>query len=377
MTESSIPIQNNSKPTRKKNKSSVDHLHFGLIQQQLIMITEEIRKQHQLSVMHRLKDLIFQEEEEDPQFQDQVDGSVLSKKLGTRDASQISSDLKSNPASLPKRVQLVRMVLNSKAALNMKDYRNLLLQACLPIYIGHITPLHLQLCGQVYRLYLKKVVQFSKKKMLTVRSKQLGGLNVNRISMQDLLKSVQDGEESEDSQLISEIKYAHYLLDHSKDLIKLMRSRITIPVDLSELNEHVVVKLPCTPDGIHACRVLTQFMDIKVNMTLCFSVAQAVLASNAGAEYISPFVGRMDDYSAGSGVKLVKDIQNAYLNDLSGSRAPKILAASIRNVEHFNQVAEYADVATCPPKVIWDIFNHKLTLSGLEQFNNDWKKTNE
>ncbi len=74
--------------------------------------------------------------------------------------------------------------------------------------------------------------------MLTVRSKQLGGLNVNRISMQDLLKSVQDGEESEDSQLISEIKYAHYLLDHSKDLIKLMRSRITIPVDLSELNEY-------------------------------------------------------------------------------------------------------------------------------------------
>ena len=202
------------------------------------MITEEIRKQHQLSVMDRLKDFIFQEEEEDPQFQDQVDGSVLSKKLGTRDASQISSDLKSNPASLPKRVQLVRMVLNSKAALNMKDYRNLLLQACLPIYIGHITPLHLQLCGQVYRLYLKKVVQFSKKKMLTVRSKQLGGLNVNRISMQDLLKSVQDGEESEDSQLISEIKYAHYLLDHSKDLIKLMRSRITIPVDLSELNEY-------------------------------------------------------------------------------------------------------------------------------------------
>ena len=238
MTESSIPIQNNSKPPRKKNKSSVDHLHFGLIQQELIMITEEIRKQHQLSVMDRLKDLIFQEEEEDPQFQDQVDGSVLSKKLGTRDASQISSDLKSNPASLPKRVQLVRMVLNSKAALNMKDYRNLLLQACLPIYIGHITPLHLQLCGQVYRLYLKKVVQFSKKKMLTVRSKQLGGLNVNRISMQDLLKSVQDGEESEDSQLISEIKYAHYLLDHSKDLIKLMRSRITIPVDLSELNEY-------------------------------------------------------------------------------------------------------------------------------------------
>ena len=72
MTESSIPIQNNSKPPRKKNnKASVDHLHFGLIQQELIMITEEIRKQHQLSVMDRLKDFIFQEEEEDLQFQDQ------------------------------------------------------------------------------------------------------------------------------------------------------------------------------------------------------------------------------------------------------------------------------------------------------------------
>ena len=144
--------------------------------------------------------------------------------------------------------------------------------------------------------------------------------------------------------------------------------------ELAELHERVVVKLPCTPDGVHACKVLTTYMDIRVNMTLCFSVAQAVLASNAGASFISPFIGRMDDVYH-SGVKLVEDIQNAYLNDMN--KAPKILAASIRNVEHFNQVAEYADVATCPPKVIWDIFNHKLTLSGLEQFNNDWKKTNE
>ena len=143
---------------------------------------------------------------------------------------------------------------------------------------------------------------------------------------------------------------------------------------LSELNEHVVVKLPCTPDGIHACRVLTEYMDIKVNMTLCFSVAQAVLASNASAEYISPFVGRMDDYSAGSGVKLVKDIQNAYLNDKG--KAPKILAASIRSVEHLNQVAQYADIATCPPKIIWKVFEHNLTVSGLKQFSEDWKKAN-
>ena len=144
---------------------------------------------------------------------------------------------------------------------------------------------------------------------------------------------------------------------------------------LSEIHERVVVKLPCTPDGIHACKVLTTYMDIRVNMTLCFSVAQAVLASNAGAAFISPFIGRMDDVYH-SGVNLVEQIQLAYLNDLSGSRAPRILAASIRSVEHLNQVAQYADIATCPPKIIWKVFEHNLTVSGLKQFSEDWKKAN-
>ena len=143
--------------------------------------------------------------------------------------------------------------------------------------------------------------------------------------------------------------------------------------ELSEIHERVVVKLPCTPDGIHACKVLTTYMDIRVNMTLCFSVAQAVLASNAGAAFISPFIGRMDDVYH-SGVNLVEQIQNAYLNDMN--KAPKILAASIRSVEHLNQVAQYADIATCPPKIIWKVFEHNLTVSGLKQFSEDWKKAN-
>ena len=143
---------------------------------------------------------------------------------------------------------------------------------------------------------------------------------------------------------------------------------------LSEIHERVVVKLPCTPAGIHACKVLTEYMDIRVNMTLCFSVAQAVLASNAGAAFISPFIGRMDDVYH-SGVNLVEQIQNAYLNDMN--KAPKILAASIRSVEHLNQVAQYADIATCPPKIIWKVFEHNLTVSGLKQFNEDWKNANE
>ena len=144
--------------------------------------------------------------------------------------------------------------------------------------------------------------------------------------------------------------------------------------ELSELHERVVVKLPCTPAGIKACKVLTQFMDIRVNMTLCFSVAQAILAANVGASFISPFVGRMDDeFGPREGVALIKEIQEAYLNDIT-SKPPKILAASIRNVEHLNLVAQYADIATCPPKVIWETFKHKLTLRGLQQFRDDWEK---
>ena len=144
--------------------------------------------------------------------------------------------------------------------------------------------------------------------------------------------------------------------------------------ELAELDSHVVVKLPCTPDGMRTCANLYD-EGISVNMTLCFSVAQAQLAENAGADYISPFIGRMDDlylstdiYSAG--IELVKNIYEA-----RECPATNILAASIRSVNHLNQVARYASIATCPPKIIWEIFQHELTLKGVEQFMNDWKKT--
>jgi len=143
--------------------------------------------------------------------------------------------------------------------------------------------------------------------------------------------------------------------------------------ELAELDSHVVVKLPCTPDGMRTCAKLYD-EGISVNMTLCFSVAQAQLAENAGADYISPFLGRMDDlhqstdlYSAG--VELVKDIYEA-----RECPATNILAASIRSVSHLNQVAKYASIATCPPKIIWEIFKHELTMKGVERFMNDWKK---
>ena len=138
---------------------------------------------------------------------------------------------------------------------------------------------------------------------------------------------------------------------------------------INEIQENVVVKLPCTADGIRVCEAIVD-KGADVNMTLCFTVGQALLAENVGALYVSPFVGRLEDHKLRSGIALVKEISEATTN-------VNVLAASIRSSTHVDEVAPYADVATCPPKVIWDIFKHKLSVSGLEQFNNDWKKMNE
>ena len=147
--------------------------------------------------------------------------------------------------------------------------------------------------------------------------------------------------------------------------------------ELASLDDHVVVKLPCTPDGMKTCAYLAD-EGISVNMTLCFSVAQAQLCENAGADYISPFMGRMDDLykenpefgkNFSAGVNLVKDIYEA-----RECPATNILAASIRSVDHINQVAKYASIATCPPKIIWEIFKHELTMKGVERFMTDWEK---
>ena len=138
---------------------------------------------------------------------------------------------------------------------------------------------------------------------------------------------------------------------------------------INEIHENVVVKLPCTPDGIRVCEAIVD-KGADVNMTLCFTVGQALLAENVGALYVSPFVGRLEDHKLRSGIALVKEISEATTN-------VNVLAASIRSSTHVDEVAPYADVATCPPKVIWDIFKHKLTVSGLEQFEKDWKIANE
>ena len=132
------------------------------------------------------------------------------------------------------------------------------------------------------------------------------------------------------------------------------------------------IKVPCTPDGLIACRELSRNC-IKVNVTLIFSPSQAILAAKAGATYVSPFVGRVDDNSFG-GLCLIKDIANIY--EKQNWKMTEILAASIRDVRSVGRAFEYgANICTLPPVVFRKMYKHILTDKGVELFENDWKST--
>ena len=139
------------------------------------------------------------------------------------------------------------------------------------------------------------------------------------------------------------------------------------------LGQAVTIKVPCTIEGLKACRFLAED-GIKTNVTLVFSVAQAILAAKAGATYISPFVGRCNDNSF-SGVELVRAISNTYATQRVTTQ---ILAASLRDVHHVSRCFAYgADICTLPPKVFWKMYEHVLTDQGLAQFENDWATANQ
>lgn len=139
---------------------------------------------------------------------------------------------------------------------------------------------------------------------------------------------------------------------------------------LREHGENVVVKCPMTADGLRACRDLTR-QDIPVNVTLVFSASQAILAAKAGARYISPFIGRIDDTSH-DGMVLVEDIVESLANYEYGS---EVLVASIRHTMHVVESAKLgADVVTLPPAVLGKMIRHPLTDIGLKAFLDDWEK---
>src|SRR5262245_30870065 len=140
--------------------------------------------------------------------------------------------------------------------------------------------------------------------------------------------------------------------------------------EIASIDQHMVVKVPLTRDGIRACKALAG-EGIRVNVTLVFSPAQALLAAKAGATFVSPFVGRLDDIAT-NGMELIREIIQIYRN--YDFRA-QVLVASSRSPMHVVEAARMgADIVTCPPAVIDALFNHPLTTIGLEKFLKDWEK---
>jgi transaldolase len=140
--------------------------------------------------------------------------------------------------------------------------------------------------------------------------------------------------------------------------------------DLARIHKNIVIKVPLIKEGLKAVRTLSE-KDVKTNVTLCFSPSQALLAAKAGASYISPFVGRLDDISI-NGMELISQILQIYRNY---NYTTEVLVASIRHPLHFVEASLLgADVCTMPFDVINKLFNHPLTDLGLEKFLSDWNK---
>jgi transaldolase len=143
--------------------------------------------------------------------------------------------------------------------------------------------------------------------------------------------------------------------------------------ELRKISEHIVVKVPFTQAGVRACKTLTE-EGTRVNVTLVFSAAQALIAAKVGAYFVSPFVGRLDDI-AHVGMDLIEDIVEIYDNY---EYTTQVLVASTRGPLHIVEAAKLgADICTCPPAVIEALFKHPLTDIGLERFLKDWEKAQQ
>jgi transaldolase len=160
----------------------------------------------------------------------------------------------------------------------------------------------------------------------------------------------------------------------SAEVISLESSQMIVEgKSLASIADNVTVKLPLTIDGLIACKALTG-EGVMTNVTLCFSANQALLAAKAGASFISPFIGRLDDINV-DGMELIRDIRMIYDNY---DFRTEILAASIRSANHVKDAALWgADVATVPPGVLKSLADHPLTDKGLKAFMDDWAKTGQ
>ena len=216
----------------------IPNLNFVKIQRQVIQAAEEVKKLRNFSFMMKMRKTILATDSSDKGTH--IDGSIIGIQIKSKAVSSLVSKISSDLTSSAARVKLVRTVMQDKRDFPLSLYRNLMIQAALTIYLGDITPATLQITGQTYRLYLEKIISTHKKGLLVVQSKQLKNVNLDVISVKDLIKMEEDDEREIDENeklVIQEIKITLKLLEYIDSLDEDTRDSITMTIHLDELND--------------------------------------------------------------------------------------------------------------------------------------------
>ena len=216
----------------------IPNLNFVKIQRQVIQAAEEVKKLRNFSFMMKMRKTILATDSADKGTH--IDGSIIGIQIKSKAVSSLVSKISSDLTSSAARVKLVRTVMQDKRDFPLSLYRNLMIQAALTIYLGDITPATLQIAGQTYRLYLEKIISTHKKGLLVVQSKQLKNVNLDVISVKDLIKMEEDEEREIDENeklVIQEIKITLKLLEYTDSLDEDTRDSITMTIHLDELND--------------------------------------------------------------------------------------------------------------------------------------------
>jgi hypothetical protein len=216
----------------------IPNLNFVKIQRQVIQAAEEVKKLRNFSFIMKMRKTILATDSADKGTH--IDGSIIGIQIKSKAVSSLVSKISSDLTSSAARVKLVRTVMQDKRDFPLSLYRNLMIQAALTIYLGDITPATLQITGQTYRLYLEKIISTHKKGLLVVQSKQLKNVNLDVISVKDLIKMEEDEEREIDENeklVIQEIKITLKLLEYTDSLDEDTRDSITMTIHLDELND--------------------------------------------------------------------------------------------------------------------------------------------
>ena len=226
-----------------KNKpqsiTPIPSLDFKKIQRQILKATDDVKKLSNSSFMLKMRKTILSADSDTKGTH--VDASIIGNQANNAEISSLVSKIASDPFSTAARVKLVRSVIHDKRDFPLSFYRNLLIQAAITIYLGHITPATLQIAGQTYRLYLDKIISTHKKNLLVVQSKQLKNVNLDIISIKDLIKADEEDEEKDidenEAMVIQEIKITLKLLEYTDSLDEDTRGTITMSMQMDELDE--------------------------------------------------------------------------------------------------------------------------------------------